>query len=385
MKPAYFAIVRDVLLLLPRLLYVGLRLLLQRWFGKPSNRLRKFASVEWLAEHLGLDPRLIESATVEEVHSGTATRSRLMIRYAGHLETPPGPASLFIKSTPPDFGSAFFGALFELGGNEVSFYQNIRPDVPVRTPGVYYCEGDSSSYAILLEDLGDKGCEFSDLSKRCSREEATRVLTTLAQLHARFWQSERFDSDLAWVKRLETNRDFRLLNLVRQLSVPIAFEKFGDVLPGPIREIIPHLMKNYRRLEEEWAREPRTLLHGDAHLGNMYFQDGHAGLLDWQVTQLGQGMRDVAYFLINSVNEKLRVAHQEELIRHYLATLHDLGVSLSFDTAWRQYRLQSVYAWTAGLVTAPSNFQPEEVVVAGLKRSCNAILDLDAIELIREL
>ena len=99
MKPAYFAIVRDVLLLLPRLLFVGLQLLLRQGFSKPSNRLRKFTSVEWLAEHLDLDPRLIDSATVEEAHTGTATRSRLMIRYAGHLETPPGPPSLFIKST----------------------------------------------------------------------------------------------------------------------------------------------------------------------------------------------------------------------------------------------------------------------------------------------
>ncbi len=39
------------------------------------------------------------------------------------------------------------------------------------------------------------------------------------------------------------------------------------------------------------------------------------------------------------MDEELRLAHQEELIRHYLATLRELGVSLDFDTAWRQYRL----------------------------------------------
>jgi len=93
----------------------------------------------------------------------------------------------------------------------------------------------------------------------------------------------------------------------------------------------------------------------------------------------------LGYFLINSMDEELRLAHQEELIRHYLATLRELGVSLDFDTAWRQYRLQSVYAWIAGIVTAPSNFQEERVVVAGLTRACNAIIDLDAIELIRQL
>jgi hypothetical protein len=58
---------------------------------------------------------------------------------------------------------------------------------------------------------------------------------------------------------------------------------------------------------------------------------------------------------------------------------------LDFDTAWRQYRLQSVYAWIAGVVTAPSNFQEEKVVVSGLTRASKAIVDLDAISLIREL
>ncbi|NRA03600.1 MAG: phosphotransferase [Myxococcales bacterium] len=385
MKPAYAAIIRDTLLLLPRLTYTGLRVFMGQLFSKPSNRLRVFTSIDWLATHLDLEPQLIRSASIEEVHSGTATRSRLRIRYAEALTAAPGPASLFIKSRPQDFASALFGALFELGGNEVSFYRHIRPGLPVKTPGVYYCEGDSKNYVMLLEDLTDRGCDFRDLTSQCSLEDARSVVTTLAQLHARFWQSQRFETDLAWVNRFETNRDDRLLKLVRQLSVPIAYKKFSQVFPERIREVIPQLMNNYHRLEQQWAQEPRTLLHGDAHLGNMYFQDGQAGLLDWQVSQYGQGMRDIGYFLINSMDEELRLAHQEELIRHYLLTLHDLGVALDFDTAWRQYRLQSVYAWIAGVVTAPSNFQEKSVVTSGLSRSCKAILDLDAIELIREL
>jgi thiamine kinase-like enzyme len=385
MKPAYLAITRDIVLLLPRLLDTCRRVLLGRLSAESSGRLRKFTSIHWLAKQLDLDPQMIDRATIEEVHTGTASRSRLKIQYAGHLTTAPGPASLFIKSTPPDFGSALFGILFDLGANELSFYRHVRPELPVRSPEVYYCEGNSTSYAMLLEDLTDKHCEFRDLASKCSLEEATSIVTTLAQLHARFWQSERFETDLAWVNRFETNRDFRLLQLVRQLSVPIAFKKFGHVLPEKIRRVIPHLMSNYHRLERQWAQEPRTLIHGDAHLGNMYFQDGSAGLLDWQVNQYGQGMRDISYFLINSLQEELRLAHQEQLIRHYLETLHDLGVSLDFDTAWRQYRLQSVYAWVAGIVTAPTRFQDERVVIAGLARSSKAIIDLDAIELIREL
>lgn len=378
-------IVRDTLILLPRLLGACLRVWLGRLFRKPSHRLHEFTTVAWLAEWLDLDPELIDSASIEAVHSGTASRSRLHIRYAEHLRGLPGPASLFIKSTPRDFGSRIFGVLFNLGGNEVSFYRHIRRDLPVKSPQVVYCEGDSNDYVMLLEDLTDKGCQFRDLTTKCTFEEATSVVTTLARMHAKFWQSQRFDTDLAWVNCFETNRDFRLLNLVRQLSVPIACKKFGHALSSDIIDVIPHLMKNYLQLEEQWAQEPRTLIHGDAHLGNMYFQDGEAGLLDWQVNQRGQGMRDIAYFLINSMSEELRLAHQKQLIEHYLATLQRFGVSFDFDTAWRQYRLQSVYAWIAAIVTAPSNFQPEKVVIAGLTRASKAVVDLDAIELIRAL
>jgi hypothetical protein len=383
MKPAYFTIVRDLLLLTPRLLRATFAVLLAQWFVKPSRQLRKLTSIDWLAKQLDVDPGCIEAAKIERVHSGTATRSRLHIRYAEHLSEAPGPASLFIKSRPPDFGSALFGVLFDLGGNEVSFYRHVRPQLPVESPRVYYCEGNSNNYVILLEDLTDQDCSFRDLASKTSFEEATSIVTTLARLHARYWQSERFDTDLAWIKRFETNRDFRLLNLVRQLSVPICYQKFGHVFPKPVRDVIPHLMDNYHLLEREWAREPRTLIHGDAHLGNMYFRDGRACLLDWQVNQCGQGMRDVSYFLVNSLEEEFRLEHQEALIRHYLATLSDLGISLDFDTAWRQYRLQSVYAWIAGVVTAPSNFQHERVVISGLTRASKAIVDLDAIGLIR--
>ncbi len=382
MKPDRLAIARDLLLLTPRLARACLRVQWHRWFDRPADRLRKFTEVPWLAAKMGVAQGSIAGARIEEVHSGTASRSRLHLDYTGE---PVGPTSYFIKSRAPDFGSMLFGVLFDLGANEVSFYRHLRSESPVKSPEVLHCEGGSADYVMLLEDLTDQGCSFQDLASKCSANEAHLVIATLARLHAAFWESPRFHTDLAWVNRLETNRDHRLLELVRNVAVPIAFEKYGDVLPEEIRAVVPHLMRNYLRLEEQWARGPRTLLHGDAHLGNMYFQAGEAGLLDWQVCQLGQGMRDVTYFLINSLEEDIRLEHQEALIRHYLAILTERGVGLDFDTAWRQYRLQSVYAWIAGVVTAPSNFQPESVVAAGLRRACEAILDLDAVELIRRL
>ena len=385
MKTDYFSVARDGLLVLPRMVSAGRAVARVQRKNRRIDRRTPFTSPATLAEVLGARPEEIETARIEEVHSGTATRSRLRIQYREGSSSPQRPTSLFLKSSPPDFSSGLFGTLFALGENEVAFYQRLRRDVPVRCPKVYFARGDSTDYIMLLEDLAEERASFRTLAQKCSADEATQIVTTLATLHASFWQSDRFSADLAWVNRFETNDDARLLNLVRNLSVPLAYDKFSEVLPAEIRAVTPHLMQNYGRLEQQWAQGPRTLLHGDAHLGNMYFQDGEAGLLDWQVTQYGQGMRDIAYFLVNSLETPLRLEHQERLVRHYLALLGAAGIELRFDTAWRQYRLQSVYAWIAGVVTAPSNFQEESVVVAGLERACTAVLDLDALTLIREL
>ena len=275
MKTSRLTIARDLLLLAPRLAAAGLRVQRGQWLAKPARRLRKFTAAPWLAAKMGVAPACIAGARIEEVHTGTASRSRLHIQYAGE---PVGPTSLFVKSRAPDFGSALFGVLFDLGGNEVNFYRALRSASPVRSPQVFHCEGDSADYVMLLEDLTDQGCSFRDLASKCTAEEAYLVVATLGRLHAAFWESPRFRTDLAWVKRHETNRDHRMLDVVRRLAVPIAFEKYGAVLPDEIRAVVPQLLDGYPGLEEKWALGPRTLLHGDAHLGNIYFQGGEPGL-----------------------------------------------------------------------------------------------------------
>jgi aminoglycoside phosphotransferase (APT) family kinase protein len=130
-----------------------------------------------------------------------------------------------------------------------------------------------------------------------------------------------------------------------------------------------------------WARGPLTVIHGDAHIGNMYFLPETVGLLDWQVVQCCQGMRDVTYFLIGSVSSELRRAHQRELIGDYLSTLHDHGVAApDFDAAWMQYRLHAPWIWIAAVVTAASaTLQAESIARAALARSSAALLELDSL------
>jgi aminoglycoside phosphotransferase (APT) family kinase protein len=153
------------------------------------------------------------------------------------------------------------------------------------------------------------------------------------------------------------------------------------VVPPALRAAAGRIVAARPRLEGAWARGPHTLLHGDAHVGNMYLLPDAVGLLDWQVVQCGQGMRDVTYFLVTSVPTAVRRAHERALIGAYLATLRTQGVDApAADEAWAQYRLHALYAWIATLVTtAAATLQADHIARAGLARASAAVTDLESV------
>lgn len=362
------------------------RILKSSWQARSATQLEQAKNIDAsrLANWLSIDVNDIEAVQWQNVHEGTTSRSRLLVRYRDPENKLPG--SFFVKSTAPIFSTRVFGNLFELGNNECRFYRSIRPGLNIAAPEIYHINGDGTDFLLLLEDLAAEDCEFTDISSRCSLEQALAVATTLARLHGQFWQSPDFTQQLAWVPRYETDNKLRLMSLIRALSVDTAIKKYRDLVPDEVVAAVPLIMEKYPALEKQWSLGPRTLVHGDSHIGNMYFQRGELGLLDWQVLSYGQGMRDLAYFMVNSVPTDLRQQHQHSIIEHYLAVLNEHGGKLDFDQAWQQYRLHTFYTWISSVVTAAaSHMQDPKIAAAGLSRSCKALLDLDTLALIKML
>ena len=104
------------------------------------------------------------------------------------------------------------------------------------------------------------------------------------------------------------------------------------------------------------------------------------------MVQRGQGLRDVTYFLTNSLSVETRRARGEELIRVYLAALAAAGAPpVPFSLAWEQHRLHALYTWISAIVTAAAaTLQRESIVRAGLERSSAAVMDLDSLGALRE-
>ena len=63
-----------------------------------------------------------------------------------------------------------------------------------------------------------------------------------------------------------------------------------------------------------------SITHGDYRLDNLMFPPAGPGVaaVDWQTTSAGPPLRDLAYFLGNSLTPDLRRAHESDLVDSYL-------------------------------------------------------------------
>jgi aminoglycoside phosphotransferase (APT) family kinase protein len=140
-----------------------------------------------------------------------------------------------------------------------------------------------------------------------------------------------------------------------------------------------------------WDEGERSLIHGDSHLGNLFEDLGgphpEIGFLDWAVASRGPGIRDVAYYLSNSMPTELRRAEERDPIRRYGDGLVAAGVEPPGpDALWHRYRLHVAYSWVAAAVTSAmgDKWQPKAVGLASMARATAAVDDLGTVDLLRD-
>ncbi len=339
----------------------------------------------WLTDILQNHVQGVQVKSVEPISdvSGTTTHALIGAKYNDLGEKAGLPSSMFLKLPPREFATKVFVSLFNLSRNETRFYNEISPEIQSFVPKAYYVTSKTrgAKFILVFEDLEARGYHFKDVTSHCTLDEARLVVQALGEIHGKYWDSPRLTGDLAWLPTYRTHKNVRLNRLMRKWTLKQTIAKYGDIIPDQVKKNGNYINKRYDELEEYWAQPPHTLIHGDAHVGNMYFKDHEVGFLDWQVVRQGQGMRDVSYFIVSSLPTEIRRAHETELIQLYLDCLAGIGVSnLSFEKAWEQYRLHTFYTWIAQIVTAAAGtLQREPIVRAGLKRTATAIVDLDSI------
>ena len=320
------------------------------------------------------------TSTSDETRVSTAQRVTVDVSYGGtdnlHL-----PTRLTIKIARPGLGD------IPLYDNEVNVYRRLADELPVLTPQCVGALRDkaNSSFAVVMEDLRMRGATFPTVLTPTEPEQVRVLLDQLAALHAHYWQSPRFDTDMAWVLP-HTNGPIHDM-FTHDAGVPmlIAWEvqthQFKRELVESVGESAESLRHKVTAVQSHQATLPTTLVHGDCHIGNTFLlPDGRRGLLDWQLTARGHCMHDVGYLIITALSVQDRRRHEDELLAYYQRSLVGKGVSNppSVDDLRDEYRMAAAWCFYIGWLTTPLENYGWEINVANQIRLATAYRDLES-------
>jgi len=318
------------------------------------------------------------SVEVVDAHSGTTGRARLRVTWEqGDL-----PRAVFVKLPPVDPLQRAMAVETGMGAREARFYRELARGFPVRVPHpiASWWTQDRRAYLMLTEDLASSGCEFPNFESGADPAVVRSAVEGLARLHAAFWESPRFDTDLDWIEPpMHSEMGPRL--------VAAGVEEFGAEQPEAFHDMARIYTQHGDAFAALLAAGPQTLAHGDPHLGNLFLDGGSVGFLDWACVSRGPGLRDVAYLMCSSVETELRRTEEQALLHRYLEVLAAAGAPApGFDGAWRAYRRFVAAGWVAAVATyaVGARMQSLEVGRRAVARANAAIADLGTAELIRD-
>jgi hypothetical protein len=311
---------------------------------EPARTLQKATDKDWLTR--ALEPvsggAAVESLEVVEVIKTMATKVRFAVRFAGSDESRAFCLKGFLDV---DAATAKGGATTV---READFYGQVAPLVSVRTPTCVssIIDRHDQQGVIIMRDLIKDGARFCSALEAFTVDQAAQSLEQIARLHVRGDLLTRFP----WI-------DNRIAQLAHAQYVPQP--ALQDLLNGPRGEGLPArtrdagvLIAGMKMLAQKDGGEQQTLVHGDAHAGNIYRTAEGPGLIDWQLLQKGSWALDVPYHICAVLEVADAEREERRLLSHYLDVVRALGgAAPELDTAWARYRASIVYGFYLWSIT----------------------------------
>ncbi|KJE20286.1 phosphotransferase family protein [Frankia torreyi] len=271
---------------------------------------------------------------------------------------------------------------------EARFYHELVEGTRIPAPRFYYADWDpdgSGQGLAVLEDLIELGGEFGNSYQHIGVDAVGRALDDMAVLHGSYWASPRLDAASWLPTSMDTRGDCDQARIMWWLvEENLGRDVYIERLPAWMVADPQRFLRAYDLLNE-YAREqtgPRTIVHGDAYLGNTYLRpDGHRIWLDWQMVRKGHAWRDVSYFMVGALTVEERRAHERELLVRYREALLATGARdvPTADAIWEQYRRWAMYGLQAWMGTKDHWGQDNHTMIG---RFSVATADLDTLALL---
>ena len=357
---------------------------------------------EWLTAALRaggvISQARVTGAAVEAVGEQQAFAGQpVRVRLAYDRGERGAPASLIAKfpAEDPRMRRALAGLRWH--ETEIRFYRELAATSAIRTPRLYYAamNPDALDHILLLEEVSSG--RTGDQIAGGSLEQARAVVEQIARLHARWWQEPRL-AELDWlavgaVRRVQAAE---MWQDVYRCGWATVREIMSGFFPSEVDRGAHRLGDRYADLVRASAEPPRTLIHGDCRLDNIFFSDAGGDpaqpltFIDWQFLSSGRGAYDIAYFLGTNVNTDVRREHEMDLLRRYHSALSERvadpnAAAYDFEQCLRDYRLAMLLVFGFWVQTAGAPIFPQaahRLRDVALERVSAAVIDLDAAALL---
>jgi hypothetical protein len=300
------------------------------------------------------------------------------------------PRTVYVKLPCEELATRSFANTLGFWPLETLFCQRVAQHVPIRVPEVFVAAKRGARFVLILENLHEiPGVRLfinRDMAAGTTPERAARVLAGFAALHAHFWGWSAEQREALLPAAFNTFTAPRWRGVTRALNASAlapARKAAPELVSERLVETCQLALDRWDRVLEAWYAGPLTLVHGDSHLGNCFEYPGEpgaqattrVGLIDFQAVHWSKGMRDVQYFLINSLEPDVLAANDRQLIRGYCDALAKHDVVLDLDEAWEQYRAFSYQTLMVGLVPLglSSLTERSETVLAVTRRGAAAV------------
>jgi hypothetical protein len=334
---------------------------------------------EWLSEVLH---RKITAVKTEPVGVGVGlvgTLFRLTLDGDGE------PNTMIAKLAAPTDEGRFVATVINMYGREVGFYSELSEHTPIGHPQCFYCEHDPATQdtVLLLEDVSTRGMVL-DQVKGIEVEDTGPAVRTLARLHAAFWDDASL-GNYDFLLRLADDPYPGAVAFAYDTAWPNTQQFFADQMTPEVHAFGDAYSARIPALFEKLCDGPHVFAHCDWRLDNLFeTPDGEVVAVDWQLIDRSTGLRDLSYFVTQSVNVH-EPSGYTTLFDTYLAELASHGITPDREWAWEQYRYGASFGFVYPVVAsgALTIEDPRHLELTGamLGRCIAAIDALDAYDL----
>ncbi len=332
---------------------------------------------EWISTALSVAYPSTKVADVkaDQKWKGTAISAKLDVSYEESGNPHRLPAVFVIKG---GFDEKWRMRTWVALHHEVRFYAELAPQLSLNIPKCYFAAlNDAPQGILILENLDLRPSKYGVHGDDLSVDAVASVLEVLAAHHADWWEHSALHE---YANAQEPERDFFRYFLRPQPWDELMRREHAGLLTEAVKTR-ENAMAAAEALWQRMDRLPKTLLHGDAHVGNFFFDpDGRVGFLDWQVVFAGFCVHDMAWAIISSLSIDDRRAWERDLVKLYFDVLSardaDAG---TLNDVWLAYRQNTAHAICAYGTNPPSNF-PQHLMRKCEKKVYTAASDLELLK-----